>query len=195
MHERSTAVIRNFSGEFNAVVEGFLPAGDYIAAQVAAAVLGHLRRHDPELLAGYLDERAEALVTEELSHRRRLAAKAALAQAPRGLFRAAVAGFEGHLAERAAGLAAGTLGGDPVPLSVFAQHLVVNGRNLARPIGRMTRRDVLYVAEQYASRARSAELENAFYLAVAKRIPEGGVVADVMTEDQFLRLRDSIRAV
>jgi hypothetical protein len=188
----ATATNRDYVTEMNAAMDVFAPDGDHVAADLMAMFADHLDATDPDLLHGFLYAYRVPILTEHFGTRRRTRRRFAARQGPRNAFHEAAQQYERHLDEQRTGVPAGSTGGDPAPLSVFAQYLVVNGRNLARPIGRMTQEDCFYVADQYGKRAKSSLLEEAFHRAVGERIPDGGVVTDVFTEETYRSLRDSI---
>lgn len=76
-------------------------------------------------------------------------------------------------------------------LGVFTTHLVVDPNQTRRAIGDMRAADHRFVAENYTASGNRALLLGAFHLAVAKRVGRRRT-ADVLTESEYLRLRDSI---
>jgi len=169
---------RDYGADFQAFVDERLPGGDYILAVVSADLVAELRRTDPRLLAGWLDANAEQFVTQVLGDQARSRRGKQSSDAPRSAFKDAAERFEG---------------GDKEALSPFDLHFVVGEDRLRRRLGDMTKADHLFVAGEHVKRSNAALFESAFHKAVAKRIPAGKTTSDVMTEDEYVRLRSSIR--
>ena len=181
----TSTVTRDYVADMRAALDSFVPAGDYIAAETGAAFVAHLRDRDPGLLAGWLDTRAELLLTQEISYLRRTRRQLAHGKATRDVFHQAATAIDtanatGNPADAAAAL------------NIFEQHLVVNGERLSRPIGKTTKADHEYVADQYEQSEKRSAIAKAFHRAVAKRIPNGGTLDQVMSPEDYLRLRASI---
>lgn len=187
--------MRDYSAELNQALERFTPAGDYIASSLAAQFVDYLQETDPDLIRGWLETCAVVLVTQYISDRRRFRASFAAKQAPRNAFAEAAGRFDTARREQRDGVPAGTYGGSTAPLSVFAERLVINEKNVSRPIGQMTREDHMYVAGQHHMRAKAALFEKAFHEAIAERIPKGGVTSDVLTEEQYFKIRATMAAI
>lgn len=166
---------RDFIGDMNAWISKFIVDEDYVAAEQASLLLDQLRSDDPDLLAGYLDAVALAILTQRLGQKR--TARARAASRGKGAFRAALAAHEA---------------GDDRPLSVFAEHLVVDGQRVSRAIGRMTREDHQYVASRQGARSKAAAMQEQFHNAIASKIAPGLTTADVISEDDYVVLYNSI---
>ncbi len=169
---------RDFSAEFDAYIAASLPETDYVAAVVAGEVVDKLRVNDPELLAGWLDMRAAVVVTDFIGSQQR----SQRASASRGRGAAEFADAADRFKD-----------GDSSALAPFSTLLVVTEENLRRRIGDMSKADHLFVAEQHVKRSEAALFEAAFHRAIAKRIPAGKTTRDVLSEEDYLKMRDSIR--
>ena len=169
---------RDYIAEFDKYLTDRLPDGDFVAPVVSAEIVEELRSSDPDLLSGWLDVRAEVILTDFIGTRDRTQRAKAVRQ------RAAV-----EFNSAAEKLAAG----DPEPMRVFRERLVVSADNLRRPIGDMTKDDHLFVASEHTRRSEAALLEASFHKAIAKKIPAGKTTKDVMSEEDYVRIRDSIR--
>lgn len=169
---------RDFIAEFEAYLEKHLPDGDFIAPVVAAEMVEHLRSTDASLLAGWLNTRAPVIIADHIGTRDRVQRAKAARQRPVREF-----------ASAAEQLAAG----DAEAMSIFRERLVVNAENLRRPIGDMTKDDHLFVAADHVKRSEAALFEASFHRAIAKKIPVGKTTKDVLSEEEYVRLRDSIR--
>jgi hypothetical protein len=170
---------RDYRAEFQAFVDQRIPSGDYILPVLAADLVAELRKTNPSLLAGWLNANAEQFVTQVLGDQARSRRGRRAADAPRSAFKDAAERFGD---------------GDSDALKAFDLHFVVSDDMLRRRLGDMTRADHLFVAGEHVKRSNAALFEAAFHRAVAKRIPAGKTTADVLTEDEYLRLRSSIRA-
>lgn len=168
---------RNYLADMNAAIEDAVPDGDYTAPVVAAELVAHLRETDPELLAGWLDLRADVVVADVIARRSNSKRQTARALRPRRAFAEAARSFESD--------------GEAVVLRPFAFEYVVDAANTRRAVGSMTAADCLFVAGRYEDTARTAKLEASFHRAVAKKIGLR-TVGDVFTEEQYLSMYQSI---
>lgn len=169
--------MRDYQEEFQAFVQERRPSADYVLPVLAAELVDALRSSDPELLAGWLDLHAPRFVADYLG-----TANRSLRARQRGEF--------SRSAFRASGDALSA--GDPEARSLFAVEFVVSADEMRRPLGSMTKADHLFVAERHAERSNAALFEAAFHRALAKKIPAGKTTSDVMTEEQYLRLRRTL---
>jgi hypothetical protein len=168
---------RDYLADMNAAIENAVPEGDYAAPIVAAELAAHLRQSDPDLLAGWLDLRAEVFLADVIARRSNSKRQAARFLKPRRAFAEAARSFESS--------------GEAVVLKPFAFEYVVDAANTRRTVGQMRAADCLFVAGRYEETARSAKLEASFHRAVAKKVGLK-MVADVFTEEQYLTMYQSI---
>lgn len=164
------------TAEFQAYVDSHRPKGDFIMALFAAEIVAGLRIEAPDVLSKWLDANAEQFVTNFLGTQDRIRRGRQAHAAPAKAFNEA--------ADRYAQ-------GDQDALSPYDDYFVINEDNLRRRVGDMFSGDHMYVASKHIERSNSALFEAAFHKAVAKRIPPGKTTADVMTDDEYLRLRKS----
>lgn len=169
---------RDYIAEFDKYLDDRIPDGDFIAPVLAGDIVAELQQTDPELLAGWLDVRAAVILADFIGTRDRVQRAKAVRQRPAVEF--------GSAAERLAA-------GDSEAMSIFRERLVVSADNLRRPIGDMTKEDHLFVASEHVRRSEAALLESAFHKAIAKKIPAGKTTSDVMSEEDYRRIRDSLR--
>lgn len=169
---------RNYDEDFNAFLVAHLPASDFVPAALAADLVADLRRDDSDLLTGWLDLHAAAILTRSITSRLKGDRSLATRSRPMRDFADASERFGD---------------GDAEALRPFEALCVVNEDNLRRQIGDMTKTDHLFVAQQHVKRSNAALFEAAFHKAIAKRIPAGQVTSDVLSEEEFLQLRESIR--
>lgn len=170
---------RDYRADFQAFVDQRMPSGDYVLPVFAAELVAELRKAEPALLRGWLDANAAQFVTQVLGDQARSERGRRASDAPRSAFADAADRFAG---------------GDEDALKAFDLHFVVSDDMLRRRLGDMTKADHLFVAGEHVKRSNAALFEAAFHKAVAKRIPDGKTTQDVLTEDEYLRLRSSIRA-
>jgi len=169
---------RDYRAEFQAFVDQRIPSGDYILPVLAADLVAELRKANPSLLAGWLNVNAEQFVTQVLGDQARSRRGRQAADAPRSAFKDAADRFSD---------------GDSDALKPFDLHFVVGDDMLRRRLGDMTKADHLFVAGEHVKRSNAALFECAFHKAIARRIPAGKTTEDVMSEDEYLRIRSSIR--
>lgn len=170
---------RDYRAEFHAFIDQRMPTGDYVLPVVAAELVTQLRKTDPQLLRGWLDSNAAQFVTQVLGDQARSQRGRQISEAPRSAFKTAADRFSE---------------GDEDALKQFDLHFVVSDDMLRRRLGDMTKADHLFVAGEHIKRSNAALFESAFHKAIARRIPAGKTTQDVLTEDEYLRLRSSIRA-
>lgn len=168
---------RDYLADMHDAIEAAIPDGDYTAPLVAAELVDRLRAEDPELLTGWLNLRAPAILADAIARRSNSRRQAARITAPRRAFAEAARAFADT--------------GDPVGLRPFAAEYVVDEDNTRRTVARMTAADCLFVAGRYDETAQQAKLEAAFHRAVAKKVGQR-TVSDAFTEEQYLAMYRSI---
>jgi hypothetical protein len=177
------APARDCLSEMSALINAALPDGEYVAPLVAHDLVEKLRVNDPDLLAGWLWERAEVTMTAYISDRiknRRNASRESLS-------RSAFAGA----AERFAATGDGAAMREAVVQRPFDAEHVVNEGLLRRKVAEMTGEDHLFVAKEYADTKQTAALLESFHRAVAKKVGKRKT-KDVFTEVQYVEMYQSI---
>lgn len=167
---------RDYVAEMNAEIEAETAEVVYSAPIAASRIAARLRATDPDLLRGWLDLGAEGFISAAISTRdRALRARARVAQ-PRNEFALATERF-GR--------------GDASALASWLEvpYAVENDRR--KPLGRMTARDLTYVASRYEGRAAANKFEAAWFRAIAAKVADG-VVADYFTDQQLHDMRVSL---
>lgn len=168
---------RDYQAEFQAFVDARKPtAGDYVLAVHAAKLVNEMWEVDPDLLYGWLGLNAIHFVTQVLGDQERSDRGRSNLDAPRSAFAGAAKRFKD---------------GDKEALKPFDFRFVVSGNNVRRRLGDMTKADHLFVADEHEKRSNAARFEEAFHRAIAKRIPDGKTTEDVLSEEEYLRFRDS----
>jgi len=170
--------MRDYMTEMNDLLDTRVPESDYIAGVVAAEIVNELRDSDPDLLYGWLSEMAVIVMTDTISTRSNSDRARRRHFASASAFAAAAASF--------------ATSGDPTSFSPFREQFVVNTSNLRRIVADMTSDDHTFVASRYTQTANKAQMEAAFHSAVAKRIGPGQTTSDVMDEETYQKLHDSI---
>lgn len=168
---------RNYLADMNAAIEKVVPDGDYTAPVIAADLVAHLRETDPDLLAGWLDLRADVVLADVIARRSNSKRQTARILRPRRAFAEAARSFAAD--------------GDAVVLRPFAFEYVVDAANTRRTVGQMTAADCLFVAGRYEDTARTAKLEASFHKAVAKKVGLR-TVGEVFSEEQYLSMYQSV---
>jgi hypothetical protein len=178
--EKGTPLVtsdRDYLADMAVEVDRAIPSDDYVAAIVAQSLIDHLYETDRDLLLGWLLLKAPAFMANEIAKLSNSRRSRARINAPRGVFAAAAADFETT--------------GSPVALSVFSMEYVIDTDNTRRRVSAMTAADCEFVADRYTTTAANARLQAAFHNAVAKRIGSG-TVSDVFTEEQYMRMYQSL---
>lgn len=174
---------RNYQAEMHAAANAAIPEGEFITALVAHELVDKLRATDPELLEGWLRERAEVIVGDYIHHlvknRRRPPSPEA---AKRMNFAAAASVF----AER----------GDAEEFresvrSPFTFHYVVRDDQLRKPVGDMNGADLRYVANSFQATKQQAAFRESFFRAAAKRVGDK-CVKEVFTVEQYTSMYRSV---
>src|SRR5881397_2549486 len=119
----------------------------YISSDVATHIVTKLKANDPELLDGFLKGRAEYVIHQIINRRDGSTRSHARQMAKRNKFTDAVKEFEK---------------GNRVPLTDFLSivHVVQNGAR--KNIGKMNREELVFVAEDYFTRAEYNQLHATF---------------------------------
>lgn len=170
---------RDFLSDMAKKITDAIPdEGEFKAMDVAEKVLLEVEQHDPELLTGWLKAQALSIISNQVTMRRGYLVRQATRQKPTK-FQEAAKKFEET--------------GEEEPLSVFTQTIAVSSDNLVRRVGRLTKADCTWISDQRTKAAKTLAFEGAFYAAVAKKIPDGKVLEDVMTEVEFLQLREGLK--
>lgn len=157
-------------------VERYIPdGGDFTSREIAEKALAWLQEHAPTDLLAWQDELAISQLREMASHilsARRREARVVMRQ------------------EAFASTLTLVRGGENPLKTVY----VVNDSNTRRAVGDMTAQDLLFVAQSYMKRANQARLEGFFFKELAKRVPDGQTVKDVLDSEEYGRLYRSITA-
>lgn len=167
---------RDFTVEMRALLDRHL-AGDepYNAATIASKLVSQLRAQDPDLLAGWLDERAEEILRDAIARIDASSRGHARATGGRQAFAHA---FRDHDA-----------GQDPDAMQRFLDSRWTVGEDqLRKTLRSMTRADCVQVAEAYEDRARRNGMQAAFMRAVAKAVTGNRVVGDVLSERRLANM-------
>ena len=171
------AAERDYQGELIAYIGERLPDGDYVAAIAADELVHLLRDEDPDLLDGWLRQRAPQLVAGVIRGLRGQERTRLLKKPPSSFQRAA----DAHA------------GGDDKPLRDFMERATYRVRgNIIRKLGDMTAADCRHVAAAYRSEADTLGFEAVFMDVLATKVG-ARKVRDVLTETQIQQIRDNIR--
>jgi hypothetical protein len=174
---------RNYQTEMLAAVNAAIPEDGFITALVARELVEKLRATDPELLEGWLQERAEVIVTDYIHHlvknRRRPPSPEAK---KRENFSQAVEAFmqSGDTQEFRERVS-----------SPFTWHYVVRDDNFKKPVGKMNGADLRYVANSFQATKHQAAFRESFFRAVSKRVGDK-CVEEVFTVEQYISMYRSV---
>jgi hypothetical protein len=165
---------RDYVAEMNALIEQALEETDEWATPVVAQKLcARLLEQDPELLTGYLDVTAEAVIQQAVVHR---------VTSHRARLRAS--------AQRRA-FADAAKSRDPDRLGMFSVRHCVDDTGTWKTAANMTGAEHTYVALGYERRANTERMEAAFHYAIAKKAGPRRT-SEVMDEQHYERLYQSI---
>lgn len=157
----------------NAVEQAIPEHGDFTSREVAEKALAWLEEHAPEHLSEWQHDLALGQLREVASHT--LAKRRAEA---RQLMRR----------EQFDTTVKAVFAGENPLKAVY----VIDDTNTRRAVADMTAADLLFVASSYTKQANRMTLEAAFFKEVAKRIPAGSTVKDVLDSEEYGRLYRSI---
>lgn len=168
---------RDYGADMRAVIDAETSEGPYVAAVVAAHIVEKLRATDADLLAGWLDVHAEALVREAITRIDRSTRASARHTAGGRRFAAAADAAED---------------GDTEQLVSFLDcAYVVDEEDSRKRLGEMTAADLRFVADSYDRRASENAMNATFMRALAKKVGKGRV-SDHFTDEQVAEMWRSI---
>ena len=168
----------DYATRMRAAIDQHTGDGPYVPRIAATEIVAKLRKNDPELLAGWLDEQAEHFVWQAINDRDRSRRSRAVHTGRSSVFREAATAAET---------------GNVAPLRAFldAPYTVADGSR--RRLGELRREDLLFVAGEYTRTAHENGMKAAFHNALAKKVGDG-TVAEHFTEPQLAAMWDSIAA-
>lgn len=163
------------SAEMRAHLRAATEQPEWVPAVAAQKLRVTLEETDPALLHGWLQERADAILSEELRDIERRRAATARRQANQRAFKDAADS------------------GDIARLGLFAVTHAVSADNLRKAARDMTRPDHLFVATEHADNARENRMLAEFHKAVARKIGDDSrTTSQVMSEETYEALYLSI---
>lgn len=170
---------RDFAAEMNALCRQMLNDSDRPLPVVAHDLVAAVRASDPDLLNGWLDQRATDFVRDHLGHMVRGDRALSRTQERPRAFAQAAAAFEA---------------GDRAALGARfrAEHLI-DEEGTRRKVADMTGADHLFVAGRYNDDSRHAAFLARVHRAVGKRVG-ARKTSEVYTEDQYAAMFSTQRA-
>jgi hypothetical protein len=162
--------MRNYMTEMRALIDATC-VGTWSAPGVAVAIVEDLRATDPELLAGFLDLCAVAVLTRLINDRDQSARSYNRKTASRSVFKEAAEKHEQ---------------GDAAPLkqlTYFLQELYIVEDGTKMPLKNMRTPELTFAADDFAKRARQNAMQEAFLRALARRCGDKPV-GEIYTEDE-----------
>jgi hypothetical protein len=172
---------RDFVGEMEAFVRDECGGSEpYTATGMAQTLVEKLLVDDKALLRGWLDAQATDILRDYISTVDRSNRAHNRMMSKRVKFRDALRDHEA--------------GDDEALTDWLATTFVVDEDQVRKPLGAMVRDELNYVADQYERTAASAAFEEAWFRAIAKKVGRG-CVGDVFTEEELVKMRNSIDAV
>lgn len=170
---------RDYNAEILELVQEATTAGDFVARLVADDIVDKLRANDPDLLAGWLNQRAGEILGSWIAVHYNGLRNRSRAMAPRRAFAEAAERFTG------------SGGTDTSALDPFSAMYVVDHTHLRRRVADMTGADHTFVADRYADDKNTAAMLEAFHRAVAKRVGDKRT-EDVYSAEQYMAMYRSI---
>lgn len=168
---------RDYAAEMRALIDAETK-GAYESRVVAAHIVEKLRATDQELLTGWLDAQAESLLWQAINDRDRSSRAATRSASSRSVFARDAKAHED--------------GGETTVLARWLSTPFTLPTNVRKPLGDMTKEDLLATSGTYEEKARSNRMTAAFLAALAKRTPRGKTVRDVFDDDKIDRMWQSI---
>ena len=162
----------DFAVRMRAIIESETVGNSDPAPLVAERIVEKLRATDPELLAGWLNEHAVAIITRAISKMDRSARTLARRITDHPVF--ADAAERGEVAR-----------------FLDVRYVVDDELNRLR-LRDMTADHLKFVADKYEESARVNRMEAAFMAALAKKLRKNETVGDRFTDNQVEALRRSI---
>lgn len=177
--------VRNYTLEMMELIRDSIPEQEHRIPAIAERLVSRLRTEDPDLLNGFLHERAyyfmrAAMSEYATSHRRTMPSRE---QQRRSVFSASVRQYAQDGDAQALTQA--------VKVSPFAVFRVVDGQDLRKPTGRMRAADVEYLVDHYTSIRNNAANEISFWRAVGRRLGDREI-GEVFDEDEFDKMYFSV---
>lgn len=163
---------RDFAVEMRRFIDEHTATGAYVPRIAASEIVDKLRANDADLLAGWLDQQAVHFIWQAINDRDRSIRSGATERARRRAFSQAA-----------------QEGGDRLHAFLEVPYTVEDGSR--RPLARLTRADLLFVAGEYDARAARNRFHASFIRALAKRV-KTGTVADHFTEEQVASMWTSL---
>lgn len=168
---------RNYAAEIRAIVDAETSTGPYVSRIAATEIVAKLRASDPELLDGWLNAQAEQFVWQLINDRDRSHRAYVKATSNRSVFAANAAEYEA---------------GDTAALAQWLSMPFAVADGSRKRLATMTAADLSYVSESYLTRAEENRMTAAFLRAVGRKVPAGGTVADVFTDEQLGKMWTSV---
>lgn len=173
---------RDYQAEMKAKIEELTPTEGYVSALLAQTIVTHLRKHDPELLAGWLNDRAVQILREEINRRDRGRRAHLRRIVGRSVFHDAVLAHES---------------GDSGPLEAISrgnwlESTIVIEDNIRKPLAKLTANDLKYAADSYYDRGNKELMIGQFLLQLKRRLAPGEVVEDRFDNETLDRVWRSL---
>jgi hypothetical protein len=169
---------REIIDEINRLLDEATDEGEIVVRIVASDIVAKLRSNSPELLAAWLDLRAEEILAGHLAAR--LNSKRAYRRSMhnRSVFAEAVQAFEET--------------GDPGSFELFNSLVVINAGGLRRRFGDLTADDCRFVAASYEKSRRESEMYEKFHRRLAEKLGDK-TIREVYSESQCIAMLGSFR--
>jgi hypothetical protein len=168
---------RDYNADMLAAIKRAVPKrGGWVASDVAQKLVATLEENDVDLLHGWLAENSRSIMTDYVSRVMTSRPASRPKTAIKSAFNDAVT--------------------SPTPAAAVSRWLsstyAVADDNTRKALGEMTKDDLLYVADRHERRAKENQFEAIFFQVLARRVPKGKVVDDVLSEKQIVNVREGI---
>jgi hypothetical protein len=171
-HDEDLFVERDFLAEMRRIIDE-MAVGSYSAPQLAQSIIGKLDVNDPELLNGWLDANAVALLTQIINARDRSQRTRARLQHKASVFGDDAKAFEAGDTKRI--------------IPWLTVHYALKD-NIRKPLAELTADDLRFVAKRYDDSAKISRFEAIFFEKMAERVGNK-TVAEVYSDQEIINLR------
>lgn len=173
----TSVAVRDYGTEMRRVIDSATSSGAYTSCVVATEIVERLRVEDPELLDGWLRAQATQFIRMAINDRDRSIRTAARHRARPAAFAEAVTTHQA---------------GDSTQLRGWLDVPFTLEDGSRKPLGKLRRDDLLYVAGTYARRTEDNRLMDAFMTALAKKVGTR-TVSEHYADHELTTMFDSLR--
>lgn len=170
---KGTNLMRDYAAEMRDILDAETGNEPYVPRVVATNIVSKLRESDPELLSGWLDQQAENFVWQLINARDR--------------------SMRSHVRQqsRARAFSQDVETGDGRAVRWLTIPFTVEDGSRKR-LSYMTKNDVLFAADTYATRAKENKMTETFLRVIARKL-KGRTVGECYTDEQLSVMWNSLQ--